>query len=121
MVIDIFEKNLQIPFLIDTYGDLLTDRKRELLDYYYNEDYSLSEISEITGISRQGIWDSVKKSEAELIAFEDKLGLVKRMRDLEDRKDQIRRILAELPIGDSDAAARTALNKVMSLLDTLGL
>ena len=70
-----FEKNLLLPCLLDIYGALLTDRKRELLDYYYEEDYSLSEISELTGISRQGIRDSIKKSEAELLDFESKLHL----------------------------------------------
>ncbi len=70
-----FEKNLLLPCLLDIYGALLTDRKRELLDYYYEEDYSLSEISELTGISRQGIRDSIKKSEAELLDFESRLHL----------------------------------------------
>ncbi len=53
----------------------LGGRKREILDYYYNEDYSLSEISELTGISRQGVRDSIKKSEEEIYAFEERLGL----------------------------------------------
>ena len=44
-----FEKSMKFPILLDTYGSLLTDRKREILDYYYNEDYSLAEISGITG------------------------------------------------------------------------
>lgn len=66
-----FEKNMKFPILLDTYGSLLTDRKREILDYYYNEDYSLAEISEITGISRQGVRDSIKKSEEELFQLEE--------------------------------------------------
>ena len=70
-----FAKNLIFPCLLDIYGPLLTDRKRELLDYYYDEDYSLSEISELTGISRQGIRDSIKKSESELVELESKLRL----------------------------------------------
>ena len=41
-VIPIFEKNMKFPLLLDTYGSLLSDRKRELLDYYYNEDYTLA-------------------------------------------------------------------------------
>lgn len=48
-----FEKNMKFSILLDTYGSLLSDRKREILEYYYNDDYSLAEISEITGISRQ--------------------------------------------------------------------
>ena len=46
MVIIIFEKDMTIPLLVDLYGQVLSDRKRELLDYYYNEDYSLAEIAE---------------------------------------------------------------------------
>ena len=40
-----FEKDMRIAALIDIYGSLLTDRKREIIDMYYNDDYSLSEIS----------------------------------------------------------------------------
>ncbi len=101
-----FEKNLQIPCLLDIYGALLTDRKRELLEYYYAEDYSLSEISELTGISRQGIRDSIKKSESELISFEKALGLYgKRLRTTEHLKN-IRKILSER--SDSDLSERLA-------------
>ena len=72
-----FEKDMRIAALIDIYGSLLTDRKREIIDMYYNDDYSLSEISENTGISRQGVRDSIKKSEAELTELDEKLGLFK--------------------------------------------
>ena len=68
-----FEKDMHLSLLMDTYGALLSERKRELMSYYYDEDYSLAEIAEITGISRQGIRDSVKKSEAELRELEEKL------------------------------------------------
>ena len=77
-VIAMFEKNMKFPILLDIYGALLTDRKSELLDLYYNEDLSLSEISEITGISRQGVRDSVKKAEADLLDYEKKLGFAER-------------------------------------------
>ena len=77
-----FEKNLLLPCLLDIYGDLLTERKRELLDYYYEEDYSLAEISELTGISRQGVRDSLKKSESELLELESRLRLYERKTSL---------------------------------------
>ncbi|MBE6542717.1 MAG: DNA-binding protein [Ruminococcaceae bacterium] len=69
---------MKFPILLDTYGVLLTDRKREILDYYYNEDYSLTEISELTGISRQGVRDSIKKSEEEIYALESKLKIAEK-------------------------------------------
>lgn len=70
-----FEKNLKQGYLLDFYGDILTDRKKEVLDMYYNEDFSLAEIAEQIGISRQGVRDIIKKAEEELNFFEEKLGL----------------------------------------------
>ncbi|MBQ2726267.1 MAG: DNA-binding protein [Clostridia bacterium] len=84
---------MKFPLLLDTYGSLLTDRKRELLDYYYNEDYSLSEISELTGISRQGVRDSIKKSEEEILKLESKLNIVQKNEEL---SDALTAVLADL-------------------------
>ncbi len=67
---------MKFPLLLDTYGVLLTGRKREILEYYYDDDYSLSEISELTGISRQGVRDSIKKSEEDIYEYESKLKIV---------------------------------------------
>ncbi|MDD7676741.1 MAG: sigma factor-like helix-turn-helix DNA-binding protein, partial [Eubacteriales bacterium] len=44
---------MSIGYLLDFYGEILNERKRSVLDMYYNEDLSLSEISDIIGISRQ--------------------------------------------------------------------
>ncbi len=68
-------KDLNITVLFDFYGDCLTDKQRELFDFYYNEDFSLSEVAENVGISRQGVSDSVKRTEQQLIEFEKKLHL----------------------------------------------
>ena len=73
-----FEKNLRIGFLLDFYGDLLTERKRTVLDYYYNDDLSLAEIADEIGISRQGVRELIKKSGDELEFYEEKLGMAKR-------------------------------------------
>ena len=84
-VIVIFEKNMKFPLLLDTYGCLLSERKREIVEYYYNDDYSLAEISEITGISRQGVRDSIKKTEDEIYFLEEKLGTVRKNRLISER------------------------------------
>ena len=73
-----FEKDLKKAYLLDFYGDVLTERKKEVLDMYYNEDLSLAEIAEQIGISRQGVRDLIKKAEEELLFLEDKLGLAKK-------------------------------------------
>ena len=86
-----FEKNLEIGLLLDFYGTTLTERKRTVMNLYYNEDFSLAEIADEVGISRQGVRELIKKSEAELVELEEKLGLVARfvsLRRLADDTDE---------------------------------
>ena len=84
-----FEKDLNIGYLLDFYGDLLSDRKRSVMDMYYNEDLSLAEIATEIGISRQGVHDLIKKSEEELRFYEEKLGLAARLRRVEQYADSL--------------------------------
>ena len=64
--------------LFDFYGELLTEKQREYFDLHYNADLSLAEIAERTGISRQGVWDIIRRAEATLRETEEKTGLVRR-------------------------------------------
>lgn len=84
-----FEKNLNVGYLLDFYGELLPERKRAMLDMYYNEDYSLAEIAEEIGISRQGVRNIIKKSESELFFYEEKLGLAQKMLTVERYSDSL--------------------------------
>ncbi len=67
-----------MTMLYDFYGDLLTDRQKEFYDLYYNEDYSLAEIAENVGITRQGVRDVLVRAEAILSEMEEKTGIVAR-------------------------------------------
>ncbi len=78
-----FEKNLELGYLLDFYGELLPERKRTVMDMYYNEDLSLAEVAAEIGISRQGARDIIKKAEEELFFYEEKLGLAKKLRSVE--------------------------------------
>ena len=89
-VILLFEKNLNIGYLLDFYGEILSERKRTVLEFYYNDDLSLAEISEEIGISRQGVRDSIKKGEEELLFLEEKLGLAERFRSYQETAHRIR-------------------------------
>ncbi len=75
-------KDLEISFLLDFYGDMLTEKQREVIEFYYNEDLSLSEIADNEGITRQGVRDSIKRAEAQLLDMEQRLGLAKRFRQI---------------------------------------
>lgn len=114
-----FSKNLLLPCLLDIYGALLTDRKRELLDYYYEEDYSLSEISELTGISRQGIRDSVKKSEALLLDYEEKLGLYAKKKAAQAALSKASGHLSDLHEEGRESGFSQTLSSLEEAMDTL--
>ncbi len=73
-----FEKNMNISFLLDFYGEMLSEKQRGILDLYYNEDLSLAEVAESNGLTRQGVRHILKKAEDELINLENKLGLANR-------------------------------------------
>ncbi len=78
-----FEKQIEIGYLLDFYSELLSERKRTVLDMYYNEDMSLSEISEQTGISRQGAHALIKKAGEELLELESKLHVAEKFRTID--------------------------------------
>ena len=100
-----FEKDLKIGFLLDFYGDVLSERRRTVLDYYYNDDLSLGEISDEIGISRQGVRDLIKKAEEELYFYEEKLGLAERFRKTQDSAERLLTLLQER---DADGELRRA-------------
>lgn len=64
--------------LFDFYGELLTEKQREYYDLHYNQDLSLAEIAASSGISRQGVWDNIRRADAALRDAESRLGLVQR-------------------------------------------
>ena len=72
------EKLLHMSELFDFYGPLLTDKQRRCLQMHLFEDFSLSEISQELGISRQAVYDMLRRSEQLMQQYEDKLQLVQR-------------------------------------------
>ena len=63
-------KDLEMGYLLDFYGEVLTEKQREMLRQYYNDDLSLSEIGENFGITRQGARDAIKHGENALEELE---------------------------------------------------
>ncbi len=70
------DKNVEIALLLDFYGNMLTPRQREIMNLYYEDNLSLSEIAEELEISKQGVSDSLKRSEKVLYDTESKLKLM---------------------------------------------
>lgn len=91
----IMEKNLKYSALLSIYGNLLTDKQLSTMEYYYDDDLSLGEIAENTGISRQGVRDFIKRGEEMLDMYEEKIGLHGKMVHvdrIEDAAAKIREI-----------------------------
>ena len=82
-------KNLDVTMLLDFYGEMLTDKQKDMIELYYNEDLSLGEIAETAHITRQGVRDSIKRGEQQLFDLESKLGLVKKFRQYNEILEKI--------------------------------
>ena len=86
----------RMTMLYDFYGELLTERQKEFFDLYYNEDLSLSEIAENSGISRQGVRDVIVRAEGIMQEIEDKTGLIKRFLSMQGSLNQILEAAGEI-------------------------
>lgn len=100
--------NPDISVLLDFYGEMLTEKERDMLEFYYNDDLSLKEIAdnetavrrmrresgygdsaERESITRQGVRDTIKRAEAKLLDMEERLHLVERYRSMQHSLSQI--------------------------------
>lgn len=90
------EHNVEIGLLFSIYRNMLTERQAESVDLYYNEDLSLSEISEHMGITRQGVRDNIKRAEHTLTDVEERLGLAKRFLSIKEELSHIDDIIHEI-------------------------
>ena len=112
--------------LYDFYGALLTDRQREVMELYHEENLSLAEIADEMSISRQGVHDALKKAKRALMNYEQKLGLVERFQKTSDSVSEIDRRIDELiagmrcanaDSGESASSLSRELKKIKSIID----
>lgn len=74
------EKTTYVNYLFDFYQALLTPKQRNYLEMYYLEDYSLGEISNLSQVSRQAVYDNIRRTEDMLVSYEKKLHLYDKFR-----------------------------------------
>lgn len=101
------DKTVRMNMLFDFYGPLLTERQRRFFEMYYAEDLSLGEIAEGSGVSRQAVYDIIKRSASALESFERRLGLWARYQRQQARLAEIREALGRL---QAEIAACTGLS-----------
>ena len=108
--------------LYDFYGELLTDRQKQVMELYNEENLSLAEIAEEFGISRQGVHDALHKAQKALEEYEQKLGLVERFRQTTEAINKINTEIEEtirLATAAQDSAAAGRLQKIRSEIEAL--
>ena len=81
------EKNIRVNKLLDLYGSLLTQKQFDMLTEYYANDYSLAEIGELKGISRQGVMDTIRQGTEALERYESRLMLYQKLTNVLAMKD----------------------------------
>ena len=113
--IDKLDEIVQLSILYDFYGELLTDHKKQIFEDYVLNDLSLGEIAALKGISRQGVYDIVKRCSQELRDYEDKLGLVKKFQNVKEKLNRIKEIAS-----GSQQIKDTAINyEIVTLADDI--
>ena len=110
------EKNLEIPLLLDIYGELLTQKQRDMLELYYCDDLSLSEIAQQEDVSRQGVRDSIKRGEDALLDFEKKLCCLKSEKARKDEKALIKSLCEDII---TDCRTYTTTKSVIQKLEKI--
>ncbi len=87
---------VRLSVLYDFYGELLNDRKKQIFEDYFLNDFSLSEIANELGISRQGVHDIVKRTSKELWDYEERLSLVKKFTEVKEKVGNIKKYCNEV-------------------------
>ena len=113
------EKNVEVSMLLQIYGELLTEKQYRVIDYYYNEDLSLSEIAENEEITRQGVRDIIKKGEKKLFEYEEKLSFMKKTINQEKLIQHILVNLNKIQKDSSDKKVTNILEEVKKELNCL--
>ncbi len=107
------EKTTRMNYLYDFYYSLLTPKQQSYMSLYYLDDYSLGEIAEEYNVSRQAVYDNIKRTEAMLEEYEEKLLLFQKFQERSNLLKHVRELLnAENPSKQAMLEAVAELEKL---------
>ncbi len=102
------QKDLGVSYLLDFYGDALTQKQREVMEQYYNDDLSLAEIAANFGITRQGVRDCIKRGENVMRELEEQIGVAKRYTKMQESLDSLEKLAQEIYFENENSYTRHA-------------
>ncbi|NMD69482.1 putative DNA-binding protein [Bacillus sp. DNRA2] len=107
------EKTTRMNYLYDFYQSLLTPKQRSYMSLYYLDDFSLGEIAEEYDVSRQAVYDNIKRTEAMLEEYEEKLALFKKFQERNQLLAQVKELLT------NDAPSKQELLEAIADIEKL--
>ncbi len=110
------EKIVEQGLLYDFYGELLTEHQRQIYEDVVFNDMSLSEIAEEQGISRQGVYDLVKRCDKILSGYEEKLKLVEKFNRTKKMVEEIK----QLAVQYKQSGESSLIDKIESISEEIG-
>ncbi|MGP1408550.1 YlxM family DNA-binding protein [Selenomonas sp.] len=112
------ERLFHLADMFDMYGMLLTEKQRRCLELHLFEDFSLAEVGEAVGVSRQAAYDMVHRSEQALEGYEEKLGLLRRLKVEHEALAAIAARIETLRTEDNAGEVDQILQRIARLLGT---
>lgn len=106
------EKFVEQGYLYDFYGELLTERQQQVYESVVLEDYSLSEVAEDLGISRQGVHDMIRRCNRTLEEYEEKLHLVEKFLNIRSQVMEIHELAGNYHAEDIAAISKVILEEL---------
>lgn len=107
------EDRFKMSMLMDLYGTLLTDKQRDILNLYYNDDLSLAEIAENMDTSRQAVFDIIKRCHKMLLEYESKLNLMEKESSRSNSKSELLKMVDNL---DAEVGSLSRISKIREFI-----
>ena len=105
------EEHNELVSLFDLYGELLSNKQREVIDKFLNLDIAESELAELLGESRQSVHDAITKAKQQLLSFEEKGGFQKSRDDVKKDFENLRELLEENKTNQALEKVKEIINK----------
>ena len=112
-------KLIEQALLYDFYGELLTEHQRSVYEEVVLNDYSISEVAQEAGISRQGVHDLIKRCQKALEGYEEKLHLVEKFLSIKEKVHEIDSVLDAYESGAGNQKPQEMIEKIRKISDTI--